>query len=43
VRYVIDTGKSKEKRYLAGHTGGGRSCIHSLKRWLMFLKASTRS
>ncbi|KAJ7366528.1 ATP-dependent RNA helicase Prh1 [Mycena albidolilacea] len=23
VRYVIDTGKSKEKRYLAGHTGGG--------------------
>ncbi|KAF7365474.1 hypothetical protein MVEN_00420400 [Mycena venus] len=23
VRYVIDTGKSKEKRYLAGHSGGG--------------------
>ncbi|KAJ6584640.1 P-loop containing nucleoside triphosphate hydrolase protein [Mycena capillaripes] len=23
VRYVIDTGKSKEKRYLAGSTGGG--------------------
>ncbi|KAF7315767.1 hypothetical protein MIND_00092700 [Mycena indigotica] len=23
VRYVIDTGKSKEKRYLAGPTGGG--------------------
>lgn len=44
VRYVVDTGKSKVKRYLAGPSGGGGYPSFDLGWWLIVDdgQASTR-